>query len=60
MGLQASGATTASMSEVDKRQLVSDQLSKDPSGRLGFRTVTENIAFDTGTLLTQYVFLNKS
>ncbi|KAL0567778.1 hypothetical protein V5O48_014215 [Marasmius crinis-equi] len=53
LGLYASGKTTKDMSEVEKRQLVADQLAKDPSRRKGPAIMKEAIAFDTGIHLTR-------
>jgi hypothetical protein len=54
-GLLGSGKTTEMLSEPVKKQLVLDQLAKDPLGNHGPRTVKEGIAFDTGIHLTRCV-----
>jgi len=56
--LKGSGKTTREMPEVDRHQLVVDQMSKDPKAQQGPRLVKEAIAFDTGIHLTWYVFLS--
>jgi hypothetical protein len=56
-GLKGSGKTTREMPEVDRRQLVVDQMSKDPKAQRGPRLVKEGIAFDTGIHLTRYASL---
>lgn len=52
-GLQGSGQTTRGLPDTVKRQMVADQLSKDPKSRKGPKTVREAIAFDTGVKLTR-------
>ncbi|KAF9461875.1 hypothetical protein BDZ94DRAFT_791699 [Collybia nuda] len=53
LGLLGSGTATRITPEIVRRQLVVDQMSKDPSSSAGPRTVRERIAFDTGILLTR-------
>ncbi len=53
LGLTASGLTTKRLPETVKRQLVLDQLEKDPANKKGPKTVKEAIAFDTGIHLTR-------
>ncbi|KAH7904483.1 hypothetical protein BJ138DRAFT_1019103 [Hygrophoropsis aurantiaca] len=56
LDLKGSSATTRSLPTTVKRQLVLDQLEKDPLNRQGPRTVREGIATATGQILTrQYV-----
>lgn len=51
--LFASGKTTQLLPETAKRQLVLDEMAKDPTGRQGPRTIKENLAFQ-GVPLTRY------
>lgn len=53
LGCTAAGKTTKAMPESDKRQLVLDQLEKDPSNRKGPKSIKKAIAFDTGVHLTR-------
>ncbi|KAH7903949.1 hypothetical protein BJ138DRAFT_1019807 [Hygrophoropsis aurantiaca] len=53
LGLHASGATTKTMSDTIKRQLILDQMAKDPTSHQGPRIIKENIALDTGIHLTR-------
>lgn len=48
LGLFASGATMKGLPETAKRQLVLDEIGKDPLGKLGPRTVKDNIRDETG------------
>ncbi|KAF5333869.1 hypothetical protein D9758_017109 [Tetrapyrgos nigripes] len=52
-GIKAGGATTRSMDDVEKRQLVLYQMAKDPEGRKGPRTIRKDILAETGVLLTR-------
>ncbi|KAJ4500374.1 hypothetical protein C8R41DRAFT_811193 [Lentinula lateritia] len=51
--ITASQVTTAKMAELDKRQLVFDEMSKDPNAKRGPKTVKENIARVAGVHLTR-------
>ncbi|KZP06766.1 hypothetical protein FIBSPDRAFT_914630 [Athelia psychrophila] len=53
LGLSASGATTKMLPETVKRQLVLDEMGKDPLAKLGPRTVKDNIRDETGIHLTR-------
>jgi hypothetical protein len=55
LGLKGSSATTKSIPDVVKRQMVLDQMAKDPTGMQGPRTVKEGIAHDTGKNITWYI-----
>lgn len=52
-GLQGSGATTQEMPLPEKRQLVLDELAKDPLGRKGPEAIKEAISLNTGIRLTR-------
>ncbi|KAK7018706.1 hypothetical protein VNI00_018299 [Paramarasmius palmivorus] len=52
-GILGSGATTRTLPETEKRQLIFDQMAKDPSRMQGPRTIKEGIAFDQGVHLTR-------
>lgn len=52
-GLLGSGATTRAMPLPEKRQLVLDELAKDPTSRRGPKTVGEGIVLNTGVHLTR-------
>ena len=54
LGLKGSSATTKSIPDVVKRQMVLDQMAKDPTGMQGPRTVKKGIAQDTGENITRY------
>ena len=56
LGLRASRSTTQEMNEADKRQLILDQMAKDPTGKVGPRTVKQGIFADTGIHLTRSAF----
>ena len=56
LGLHGSGKTTRQMSETDRRQLVLDQMSQDPTGHRGPVLTREAIIFHTGVRLTRSVF----
>lgn len=58
LGLTGSGATTRKISLPEKRQLIVDQLAKDPSSHRGPKTVQANILYETGVNLTRYVVLS--
>ena len=51
--LKGSGVTTKELAETIKRQLILDQMAKDPTSGWGPRLVKERIAFDTGIHLTR-------
>ena len=53
----SSGQTTKILSETYKRQLVLDQLAKDPLMRKAPDTIKENIRMETGYDLTRYVLI---
>lgn len=53
LGLTGSMLTTRQLSSTQKRQLVLDQLAKDPTRRQGPRTIREGILRDTGIMLTR-------
>ena len=53
LGLTASGATTRSLPDTVKRQLVLDQMMKDPTRQRGPNVVTQAIAVETGVHLTR-------
>ena len=55
LGLLGSKCATRDTSDIVKRQLVLDQLAKDPNGRKGPRLIRESIVFDTGIPLTLWV-----
>ncbi|RDB20146.1 hypothetical protein Hypma_013119 [Hypsizygus marmoreus] len=53
LGLRGSGRTTQELPDSVKRQLVLDQLAKDPTGKIGAATVKTRIFRDTGIDLTR-------
>ena len=55
LGLKASHLTTLELDVSVKRQLILDQMAKDPKGRLGARMVKQGILRDTGIHLTRCV-----
>jgi hypothetical protein len=55
LGLLGSHTATRETPDLVKRQLVLDQMAKDPNSRRGPKTVREGILFETGTLLTRCV-----
>jgi hypothetical protein len=55
LGLKGSAATTKATPDAVKRQLVLDQMAKDPTGMQGPRTIKEGIAHDTGESVSRYV-----
>lgn len=56
LGLKGSGRTTREMSDAEKRQLLMDQLAKDPSRTRGPRAIKEAIAHEASVHLTRCVF----
>jgi hypothetical protein len=50
--LKGSSTTTKSIPDVIKRQLILDQMAKDPIGMQGPHTVKEGIAYDTRENIT--------
>ena len=52
-GLLSSGATTRAMPSSEKRQLVLDQIAKDPTSKQGPKTISEGIVFEKGVHLTR-------
>lgn len=54
-GLKAAGATAKDVAPEDVRQLVIDEMAKDPNQRRGPRTIKEGIQLDTGVHLPRYV-----
>ena len=60
LGLKGSGATTKSLPDTQKRQLIMDQMSKHPTSGLGPRRMQEAIAGDTGIQLTRYALSSQS
>jgi hypothetical protein len=52
-GLLGSGATTQAMSLPERRQLVLDQLAKDPTSRQGPKTIGEGIVLNKGVHLNR-------
>ena len=55
LGLKGSSATTKSIPDVVKWQMVLDKMAKDPTGMQGPRTVKEGIAHDMGEKITRYL-----
>ncbi|KAF8801594.1 hypothetical protein BYT27DRAFT_7174067 [Phlegmacium glaucopus] len=53
LGLKASHLTTLELNVTVKRQLILDQMAKDPKGRLGARMVKQGILRDGGIHLTR-------
>lgn len=53
LGLKGSGHTTQELPPIEKRQLVLNQLAKDPAQRKGPQSIKEAIALETGVLLTR-------
>ena len=53
LGLKGSGATTKELPETIKRQLLLNQMAKDPTGKQGPRTIKEGIACDEGIHITR-------
>ena len=51
-GLLGSGATTRAMPSSASRQLVLDQIAKDPTSKHGPKTIGEGIVFEMGVHLT--------
>lgn len=54
-GLSGSGTTTRALPLPVKRQLVLDQLAKDPTSKQGPKTIKEGILFAEGIHLTRLV-----
>ena len=52
-GLLGAGATTRAMPLPEKRQLVLDELAKDPLSKKGPKTIGEGIVFNKGVHLTR-------
>ena len=55
LGLKGGKATREELAEVEIRQLVLDQLEKDPNRGKGPRLIREAIRFDTGITLSRWV-----
>ena len=55
IGLKGSGLTTRETPDIVKRQLVLDEMAKDPNRKCGPRIVKENIARTKGVHLTRHV-----
>ncbi|KAF8967506.1 hypothetical protein BDZ97DRAFT_525196 [Flammula alnicola] len=53
LGLRGSHITTLELSDDLKRQLILDQMAKDPAGKLGPRIVKQAIFEETGIQLTR-------
>ena len=53
LGLKGSGAITKALPLEVRRQLILDQLSKDPTSQSGPSTIQANIHLDTGIKLTR-------
>lgn len=51
--LRASRFTTQRMPDAEKRQYILDQMSKDPTGKKGPRTIRKEIASEHGVFLTR-------
>ncbi|KIM75158.1 hypothetical protein PILCRDRAFT_827588 [Piloderma croceum F 1598] len=51
--LRASSLTTQRMPDAEKRQYILDQMSKDPTGKKGPRTIRKEIASEHGVFLTR-------
>ena len=58
LGLLGSKSATRNTPDLVKRQLVLDQMAKDPSSRKGPRLIRESITFDTGIPLTRSVAMS--
>lgn len=59
LGLLGSKSATHNALNLVKRQLVLDQLAKDPSGQTGPRLICEDIVFYTGILLTRSAAMSR-
>lgn len=55
LGLKGNSVITKELSDTTKRQMVLNQMVKDPTGKRGPRTIKEGIAHDEGTHMTWYV-----
>ncbi|KAF8461775.1 hypothetical protein DFH94DRAFT_687610 [Russula ochroleuca] len=53
LGLLGSGTATRKTPVTAKRQMVLDQMAKDPTSRQGPKTIQKGILFDTGICLTR-------
>jgi hypothetical protein len=53
LGLKCAGAATKELPTEQRRQLVLDQMAKDPTRRQGPSMVKEAIAFNTGIHITR-------
>jgi hypothetical protein len=53
LGLLASRATTSQMSEADKRQLIVQEMAKDPKGKSGPQMIKQRIFQETGIHLSR-------
>ncbi|KAF9047219.1 hypothetical protein BDP27DRAFT_1243497 [Rhodocollybia butyracea] len=53
LGIQGSGVTTRSMEDLDKRQLVLDEMANDPNGKRGPRVIKEILALKHNVHLTR-------
>ncbi|KAJ3994232.1 hypothetical protein F5050DRAFT_1800803 [Lentinula boryana] len=51
--IQGSSATTQSMPDLDKRQLVLDEMANDPNGKRGLRVIKEILALQHNVHLTR-------
>jgi hypothetical protein len=54
LGLSGRRVTVRNTPALVQRQMVLDQLAKDPAGGQGPRTIRKNIIHDTGVSLTRY------
>jgi len=52
LGLKGSSVTMKSIPDIVKRQMVLDQMAKDPTRMQGPRTVKKGIAYNTGEQIT--------
>jgi hypothetical protein len=52
LGLKGSSVTTKSIPDIVKRQMVLDQMAKDPTRMQGPHTVKKGIAYNTGEQIT--------
>jgi hypothetical protein len=57
LNLQGSRTATRDTPTSTKRQLVLDQMAKDPTSRKGPRLIREAIMFDSGIPLTRFNFV---
>ena len=56
-GIKGSHVTTETMPELEKRQLVIDEMAKDPNGKRGPRTIKECLSLDQSIHLTRSILL---